>query len=49
MRDAAAVSGLVLIGVGGWLLSPAVGCLLCGVVLLVGAVWGHIRNESSPR
>lgn len=46
VRDVAAVSGLVLIGVGGWLLSPAVGCLLCGVVLLAGAVWGHIRGST---
>lgn len=47
VRDAAALVGFGLVGFGGFLLSPAIGCFVCGGLLILGAVWGHVRNGPS--
>lgn len=42
-RDGVAVVGLVLFGVGCWLLSPAAALMVVGGLLLAAAVWGHLN------
>ena len=43
-QDTAAVSGLGLVGVGLWLFSPAASLVVVGVLLIVGALWGHAND-----
>lgn len=39
VRDASALAGLILIGLGGYLATPPLGFLLVGLVLLYLGVW----------
>lgn len=45
MRDALAIVGLVLIGVGCWLIHPPTSLIVVGFVLLVAGVGGHLRDS----
>lgn len=46
VKDAAAVAGLLFVGVGAWLLSPPWALIIVGGVLLLGSLWGHLRGDT---
>lgn len=43
VRDGAAVGGVILVGLGLGLFHPGAGLTAVGLLLLAGAVWGHVR------
>ena len=45
MRDAVALSGLVMIGVGCWLVAPWLAFVAVGGVLLMASICGVLRDD----
>jgi hypothetical protein len=45
MRDVLSVAGLILIGVGCWLVYPPAGLIVVGALLLAAGIGGHLRDS----
>jgi hypothetical protein len=48
MRDLSAVIGAVLVSVGAGVAWLPAGLIVGGALLLIAAVWGHVRGAALP-